>query len=137
MEKSNEPSVDRVEVQHTSEAGLEGSDAHDQLKRTKHGIVLEPQPSDDVHDPLNFSAWEKGCILLSLSYWAFLGTTYLIVVVSLEASIRLERMILTARAGSQSPSFFLLMEHYHISLDSAAYTVNGPLVAYGAGVSPM
>ena len=28
----------------------------------------------------------------------------------------------------------MLMDRYHISLDSVAYTVNGPLVAYGAGV---
>ena len=83
MEKSEEPSIDRVEFQQEFLARLEdGDNAHGHLKRNKGGIVLEPQPSNDVHDPLNFSKWEKGCVLFSLAYWAFLGTTNLIVVVS-------------------------------------------------------
>lgn len=46
-----------------------------------NGILLEPQPSDDPHDPLNFPVWLKMCLLAILAYWAFLGTTNLIIVV--------------------------------------------------------
>ncbi|EXJ96422.1 hypothetical protein A1O1_01548 [Capronia coronata CBS 617.96] len=37
------------------------------LKKTKDGVVLIPQPSDDPDDPLNWPAWKKGCILLVLA----------------------------------------------------------------------
>lgn len=54
--------------------------ANPALKYSK-GILLDPQPSDDPHDPLNFSTWQKLAILAILAYWAFLGTTNLIIVV--------------------------------------------------------
>lgn len=47
----------------------------------RNGILLDPQPSEDPHDPLNFPLWQKACLLAILSYWAFLGTTNLIIVV--------------------------------------------------------
>jgi hypothetical protein len=47
----------------------------------KKGALLEPQPTDDPQDPLNFSSWQKLSILAILAYWAFLGTTNLIIVV--------------------------------------------------------
>jgi hypothetical protein len=51
------------------------------LKCGKNGMILEPQPSDDPHDPLNFPTWQKLSILVVLAYWAFLGTANLIIVV--------------------------------------------------------
>jgi hypothetical protein len=51
------------------------------LKYNKKGILLEPQPSDDPHDPLNFPRFQKYFILATLAYWAYLGTTNLIIVV--------------------------------------------------------
>ncbi|KAF7548686.1 hypothetical protein G7046_g8592 [Stylonectria norvegica] len=112
IEKPEETFVDRVEFRQESGARLEeGNDASNTLKKTKGGIVLEPQPSDDVHDPLDFSKWEKG----------FLG---------LESSIPILQLILRL---FKSPTFFMMIDHYHISLDLAAYSVNGPLVAYGIG----
>lgn len=54
---------------------------HGALKYASKGVLLEPQPSDDPHDPLNFPAWQKISILIILAYWAFLGTTNLIIVV--------------------------------------------------------
>jgi hypothetical protein len=50
-------------------------------KFDKNGALLEPQPTNDPHDPLNFSSWQKLSILAILAYWAFLGTTNLIIVV--------------------------------------------------------
>lgn len=52
------------------------------LKYSKSGTLLEPQPSDDPHDPLNFPTWQKFFIMVILAYWAFLGTASLIIVVS-------------------------------------------------------
>jgi hypothetical protein len=57
------------------------SDSTSNLKYNKKGILLEPQPSDDPHDPLNFPRFQKYIILAVLSYWAWLGTTNLIIVV--------------------------------------------------------
>lgn len=54
---------------------------HGAIKYTSKGVLLEPQPSDDTHDPLNFPAWQKVSILIILAYWAFLGTCNLIIVV--------------------------------------------------------
>lgn len=31
----------------------------------------------------------------------------------------------------------MISKYYDVTLDSVAYTVNGPLVAYGAGVSKL
>lgn len=82
MEKSSEQKIGQVE--HIGQVHLEDGSTNSvtSMKYTKNGILLDPQPSDDPHDPLNFSAWEKGCVLVALAYWAFLGTTNLIVVVS-------------------------------------------------------
>ncbi|ANB14928.1 Flr1p [Sugiyamaella lignohabitans] len=43
-----------------------------QLKVDKHGNVLDPQPSDNPHDPLNWSNIKKSTILLIVSFAAFL-----------------------------------------------------------------
>ncbi|KAL6251955.1 hypothetical protein RBB50_002165 [Rhinocladiella similis] len=88
--------------------------AEDNSRTLKYhnGILLDPQPSEDPHDPLNFPFWQKASLLAILSYWAFLGTTNLIIV---------------------GPSFFELNQHYGASFTELSYTINGPLVAYGAG----
>lgn len=43
------------------------------VKRNKHGIKLEPQPSDDPHDPLNWPESKKIRILAVLCLSAFAG----------------------------------------------------------------
>lgn len=37
------------------------------LKKSKKGVVLIPQPTDDPEDPLNWPGWKKGLILLVLA----------------------------------------------------------------------
>ncbi|KAL2415722.1 hypothetical protein ABEF95_004306 [Exophiala dermatitidis] len=37
------------------------------LKKSKKGVVLIPQPTNDPEDPLNWPAWKKGLILLVLA----------------------------------------------------------------------
>ncbi|EXJ79022.1 hypothetical protein A1O3_08523 [Capronia epimyces CBS 606.96] len=37
------------------------------LKKSKKGVVLIPQPTDDPDDPLNWPAWKKGLILVVLA----------------------------------------------------------------------
>ena len=72
----------------TGSTDLSGENDHieqtraEQLRPKYHNsVLLEPKPSDDPHDPLNFSTWQKLSLLAVLSYWAFLGTTNLIIVV--------------------------------------------------------
>lgn len=40
----------------------------------------------------------------------------------------------TADPSFQGPSFLELAQNYQTSITSLAYTINGPLVAYGIGV---
>jgi hypothetical protein len=37
-------------------------------------IVLVPQPSDDVNDPLNWPKWKKGVAFLTVVFYAFLAS---------------------------------------------------------------
>ena len=110
--------------------------------KTRHkytgGILLEPQPTDDPNDPLNFPFWQKCGILTILAYWAFLGTTNLIIVVGNyfhSTTYFSEGLELCADfETAKGPSFFDLAENYGASLTELSYTINGPLVAYGVGV---
>jgi hypothetical protein len=100
------------------------------LKYSKGGMLLQPQPSDDPHDPLNFPTWQKLSILVILAYWAFLGTANLIIVVSSTLLL----YYIDIDYDHQGPSFFQLAQNYRVSFTDLAYTINGPLVAYGIGV---
>ncbi|QIW95450.1 hypothetical protein AMS68_000968 [Peltaster fructicola] len=46
-----------------------------QLKRTKDGIVLVPQPSDDPRDPLNWPLWRRDMITFLLCMLSVLAST--------------------------------------------------------------
>ena len=39
------------------------------------------------------------------------------------------------RMNMQGPSFFELAENYQVGFTALSYTINGPLLAYGFGVS--
>lgn len=43
------------------------------VERTATGIKLEPQPSDDLRDPLNWPMWEKVLTLAIVSFASFIG----------------------------------------------------------------
>lgn len=51
------------------------------IKYDRNGNPLDPQPSADPHDPLNFATWQKWSLMAVLSYWSFIGTMNLIIVV--------------------------------------------------------
>ncbi|KZT24414.1 MFS general substrate transporter [Neolentinus lepideus HHB14362 ss-1] len=40
------------------------------VKRSKDGIILVPQPSDSPNDPLNWPAWRKTALMLTITYGA-------------------------------------------------------------------
>lgn len=43
-------------------------------KKTKDGqMILDPQPSDSMNDPLNWPAWRRDAALLSLGFYCMLG----------------------------------------------------------------
>ncbi len=65
---------------------ISDDDRGDILKYDGKSNLLEPQPSNDPHDPLNFPSLVKVGILAVLGYWAFLGTANLIIVVRLSTS---------------------------------------------------
>ncbi|EXJ90348.1 hypothetical protein A1O1_03447 [Capronia coronata CBS 617.96] len=46
----------------------------DSAKKTKDGrMILVPQPSDSLNDPLNWPAWRRDVALLSLGFYCMLG----------------------------------------------------------------
>ncbi|KAK7897451.1 hypothetical protein LTR67_005340 [Exophiala xenobiotica] len=99
--------VDAIEVEQIANA-----QSSLPIKYDGNGNPLEPQPSADPHDPLNLPSWQKWPLMAVLAYWSFIGTMNLIIV---------------------GPSFFELAENYHVSFTALAYTINGPLLAYGFG----
>jgi hypothetical protein len=78
-------------------------------------IVLVPQPSDDVNDPLNWPKWKKIVAFISIA-------------------------ILTALTGwiivALSPAIVLLEEDFHTSLnETATLGITWCVFALGIGVS--
>ncbi|KAL9111907.1 MAG: hypothetical protein Q9227_003757 [Pyrenula ochraceoflavens] len=62
----------RNEVEVLEKGGSQG-DQETHLKKTKDGIVLVPQPSDDPRDPLNWPMWKKILTISIVSLAAFIG----------------------------------------------------------------
>lgn len=56
----------------SSESASEEGEKSESLKTTEDGIVLVPQPSDDPHDPLNWSWLKKHSVFLALLPGCFL-----------------------------------------------------------------
>jgi MFS family permease len=91
---------------------IEESENHLQVKLSRHGLPLVPQPSDDPFDPLNWSTSQKLTILAIICVWSFMGTLNIINV---------------------APAFFAISEDLNCSLSAATYLVGAPLLAYGMG----
>lgn len=49
-------------------------DAHQLKSKANTDIVLVPQPSDNVNDPLNWPKWKKVFAFLSICFYTFLGS---------------------------------------------------------------
>ena len=81
-----------------------------EVKLSRHGLPLVPQPSDDAFDPLNWPTTQKILLLIVLCIWAFMGTFNLI---------------------SVAPAFFPISKELDVSLTAATYLVGAPLLAYG------
>ncbi|ODV92332.1 hypothetical protein CANCADRAFT_56014 [Tortispora caseinolytica NRRL Y-17796] len=45
----------------------------DNLKRTKTGIILHPQPRDNPNDPLNWPRWQRDLALIVIGFHCFVG----------------------------------------------------------------
>jgi hypothetical protein len=120
--------VDAIEVEQIANA-----QSSLPIKYDGNGNPLEPQPSADPHDPLNLPSWQKWPLMAVLAYWSFIGTMNLIIVVCRSPSERSTGGLRTD-PFFQGPSFFELAENYHVSFTALAYTINGPLLAYGFGV---
>ncbi|KIJ62925.1 hypothetical protein HYDPIDRAFT_176332 [Hydnomerulius pinastri MD-312] len=58
--------LDDLHSKHAVQVSREGSD----LKRSKDGIVLVPQPSSSPDDPLNWSFWRKAMLMFTVTYGA-------------------------------------------------------------------
>lgn len=81
-----------------------------QIKVSRTGLPLVPQPSDDPFDPLNFSRWRKFMILVVLFVWSGVGCIHQVPV---------------------APALAIIADEFNISLQEATYLVGAPLLAYG------
>lgn len=81
-------------------------------KRTHNGIILQPQPSDDANDPLNWSSWRKHMAMATLSYLA------LVCYVTVTALVPATTSLATA---------------FRVPKATAVYLGNTPVALYGVG----
>jgi hypothetical protein len=93
---------------------LHFSQLADHRLKTKNEVVLIPQPSDDVNDPLNWPTWKKGLAFAPILVFAALGNW---VIVGLAVAI---------------PD---LIKEFGHNLQDTAQAINGfPVLVLGVGV---
>jgi MFS family permease len=104
----SKPESDKVEeLEHGSIA-----DQGNQLKQSKEGVILHPQPSDDPNDPLNWSELKKHLALISVCWLAFFS--YVSVTALVPATVEL---------GAE----------FNVSKNTAVYLGNAPVAMFGVG----
>lgn len=86
--------------------------AQEALKKTKKGIILNPQPSDNTDDPLNWPFWKKEVALLALGLHCFLGG---------------------GQSSMLASGVSLLKKEYHQSSTKISYLVGLLMIAMGIG----
>lgn len=82
------------------------------MQTTKKGIILNPQPSESMRDPLNWPVWRRDIALLVVGWHCFVGGG--------QTSI--------LAAGSRS-----LAEEFNRSLSDISYLVGGMMLALAFG----
>ncbi|KAH8700821.1 major facilitator superfamily domain-containing protein [Talaromyces proteolyticus] len=85
-----------------------------QLKVDKHGVVLVPQPSDHVEDPLNWPYFQKVYVVGLVSMLGFMAQV---------------------SASLANPAFNELAKNLHVSIQQASYCTTVWILF--AGVTPM
>lgn len=82
------------------------------LKKTKSGVILHPQPHDNPNDPLNWPLWRRDMALLVIGWHSFIG-------------------------GGQTPILAAgltgIGQEFHTSPSTTAFLVGGFMLAMGAG----
>lgn len=79
---------------------VEYKEAAEVVKLDKHGLALDPQPSDDPNDPLNWPRWKRVYLTLLVSALGF-----------------------TAQFGGAliNPSLVLIAKSLHVTVEQASY----------------
>lgn len=84
----------------------------DRLKRTKDGVVLNPQPHEDPNDPLNWPMWRRDLALAVIGFQSFI-------------------------IGGMSPllasAFTEMAEEFDVTESKLAFLVGGFMLALGVG----
>ncbi len=109
-DKQNKASMEEKVSKVVHEAQLEMGANNDGKSAERGGPTAADIVTDDVHDPLNWSAIRKLSILIITAIWTFLGTSNMII------------------AG---PTLFPIAKEFGVSLNITSYSIGGPLLAYG------
>ncbi len=83
-----------------------------ELKTTKDGIVLSPQPQDNPNDPLNWPIWKRDLALLVIGFHSFIGG---------------------GQSSMLAAAFSTLEEEFGRTSDDISYLVGAFMLAMGFG----
>jgi len=63
------PAPGTVTIEELDQPDVPHAELH-KLKRSPHGIILVPQPTDDPEDPLNWPLWRRDLMIVILAVFA-------------------------------------------------------------------
>ncbi|KAJ5677046.1 uncharacterized protein N7477_002679 [Penicillium maclennaniae] len=69
---SHVPGTALLEQEESSDGGIHYLEHLKKVHRKGEAIILVPQPSDDLNDPLNWSRWTRDLVFLFYAYCAIL-----------------------------------------------------------------
>ncbi|KAJ4394659.1 hypothetical protein N0V93_003878 [Gnomoniopsis smithogilvyi] len=81
-------------------------------KRTKNGVILRPQPTNDPNEPLNWSQWEKYTTYLTICWFTFLALM---------------------NASAFTVAIVPIIKQFHKTPTEASYVVTLPVLLLGFG----
>jgi hypothetical protein len=92
---------------------LEASQSHGTIHLVRSDVILVPQPSTDVNDPLRWPNWKKICVFLNICVFTAMVTGYV---------------------SGFSPALYLLGIEFKTDLQQTSGLVTWPLLTAGLGV---
>ncbi|KAJ5602275.1 hypothetical protein N7510_011809 [Penicillium lagena] len=124
------------EVVYTKPEAIEAESVHwaaPGLKTDPHGFSLHPQPSNDPHDPLNWSPGLKLWILFQVSMLSMLSPFTQAIIVGNPVPTLLVDIVPDMR--SQNSAYGEVSEAFHISIQEASYALTVAIIT--SGVFPL
>lgn len=101
-----------VEREREPNSAAEEKPPDDGLKRTKDGILLNPQPQNDPNDPLNWPVWRRDMALLVIGFHSF---------------------VIGGQTAVLATGFTSMSEEFGVTQSKLAYLVGAYMLTLGVG----